>query len=97
LIFYYFSTNKLDEKQSLTVAYSAIPSNRLLVVVNLFLNWFAVRLRPSNEVICLPAPCIAIALLVVRRRRRPSECHANVMYGLEIDFAHKIGCHGNVP
>jgi len=25
----------------------------------------------------LPAPSIATALLVVRRRRRPSECHAN--------------------
>ena len=36
-----------------------------------------VRLCPSSQVICLPAPCIAIALLVVCRRRRPSECHAS--------------------
>ena len=47
----------------------------------------------------LPASCTAIALLVVCRQRRPSECHANELHmcGLEVDFAHKIGCHGNVP
>ena len=41
----------------------------------------------------------AIALLVVCRRRRPSECHANELQtcGLEVNFAYKIGCHGNVP
>jgi len=33
--------------------------------------------RPSNQVICLPVPCTAIAILVVCRRRRPSECHAD--------------------
>jgi len=36
-----------------------------------------VRLRSSNQVICLPAPCSAIALFVVRC---PSECHANQNY-----------------
>jgi len=56
-----------------------------------------VRLRPSNQVICLSAPCIAVALLVVSRRRRPSECHANYKVVLEVYSAHKIGCHGNVP
>jgi len=46
----------------------------------------------------LPASCTAIALLVVCRQRRPSECHANELHmcGLEVDFAHKIGFHGNV-
>jgi len=34
-------------------------------------------MRPSNPVICLPAPCITIALLGVCQRRRPSECHTN--------------------
>jgi len=36
-----------------------------------------VRLRPFNQVICVPAPCVAIALLVVYRRRRASESRAN--------------------
>jgi len=47
----------------------------------------------------LPSLCVAIALLVVCRGRRPSECHANykvVWNGMEVDFAHKIGCHGNI-
>ena len=30
-----------------------------------------------NDVICLPSPCIAMALLVVYWRRHPSECHLN--------------------
>jgi len=43
-----------------------------------------VRLRPSNQVICLPASCLAVAFLVVCRRRRPSECHANYRCVLEV-------------
>ena len=45
-----------------------------------------VCLRPSNQVICLPASCIAVAFLVVCRRRRPSECHSNYRCVLEVDL-----------
>ena len=63
------------------------PSNRLFII---FIK--LARLRPPNQVFCLPAPCIAIALLVVCRRRRPSECHANYRVWIGCRF-----CHGNVP
>jgi len=56
----------------------------MLVIVSLLLK--LVRLRPSNQVMCLPAPCIAIALLVVCWRRRPSECQANCKVGMEVDL-----------
>jgi len=54
---------------------SGYPSNRLLIIVNLLLNWLASVCWIRHFV--LPAPCIAIALLVVCRRRRPSECRVN--------------------
>jgi len=56
---------KRDARQSLTVSHLGYPSNRLLFIVSLLLNLFACALHSNN------------ALLVVCRRRRPSECHAN--------------------
>ena len=49
-------------------------------------TYVLVRTRPSNQVICLPAPSIATVLLVVCRRRRPSECHANYKVWIEGRF-----------
>ena len=72
-------------------------SNRLLIIVNLLLNWFG-----------SPASIESGTLFAGTLH---SNCHflsfaggaalANVMRttrcGLEVDYAHKIGCHGNVP
>ena len=51
----------------------AYPPRRLLIMLLIGLGSPA-SIESGNG---LPAPSIATALLVVRRRRRPSECHAN--------------------
>ena len=52
---------------------SASPSVSVLLIGQLIGSPASVESRD----LFLPAPCTAIALLVVCRRRRPSECHAN--------------------
>jgi len=55
-----------------------------------------VSMESGNLFAC--APLTNKAILLLCRRRRPSECYENYkVWGMEVDFTHKIGCHGNVP
>ena len=66
--------------KSLTVAHHTIPLTANIIIVNLVLNLFACAL------------CIATALLSYAGGAALANVMRTTMYGMVVDFAHKIGC-----
>ena len=66
--------------KSLTTAHHTIPLTANIIIVNLVLNLFACAL------------CIATALLSYAGGAALANVMRTTMYGMVVDFAHKIGC-----
>ena len=83
---------QLDARQSLAIAHLLIPSPHVTFcqLVSLF-----DRPRPSRQVICLPGPAHQLPILSYAGGAALANVMLTTRRVLPVDFAHKIGCHGN--
>ena len=87
------------------VAHPIIPLAASKLLLNAQLIDSPASIESNNLFACASAACSSCTHRPVNRtllaaRRDLADCtrtQSSQMCGLEVDFAHKIGCHGNVP